>query len=70
MVSASEFLINQISQNQRKRSLKIPEIVQDDYVDNIGKMLQRNCESAQDEIDQADNDQTDLWAEQLALRKM
>lgn len=70
MVSASEFLINQISQNQRKRSLKIPEIVQDDYVDNIGKMLQRNCESAQDEFDQADNDQTDLWAEQLALRKM
>lgn len=70
MVSASEFLINQISQNQRKRSLKIPEIVQDDYVDNIGKMLQKNCESAQDEFDQADNDQTDLWAEQLALRKM
>lgn len=66
MVSASEFLINQISQNQRKRSLKIPEIVQDDYVE----MLQSNCESAQDEFDQADNDQTDLWAEQLALRKM
>ena len=70
MVSASEFLINRISQNQRKRRLIIPEIVQDDHVDNIGKMLQRNYESAQDEFDQADNDQTDLWAEQLALRKM
>jgi hypothetical protein len=66
----AEFLINQISQNQRKRRLKIPEIVQDDHVGNIGKVLQINCESAQDEFDQADNDQTDLWAEQLALRKM
>jgi hypothetical protein len=66
----AEFLINQISQNQRKRRLKIPENVQDDHVGNIGRVLQKNCESAQDKFDLADNDQTDLWAEQLALRKM
>ena len=39
-------------------------------MNNMGKVLQINCESAQDEFDQADNDQTDLWAEQLAMRKM
>ena len=50
--------------------MKIPEIAQDNYVGNIGKVLLGNCESAQDEFDQADNDQMDLWAEQLALRKM
>ena len=51
---------------QRKRS----ETVQRDHASSDHQTPQKDSESAEDEFDQADNVQTDLWAEQLALRKM